>query len=416
MRQATRESRLSAKRPCARHAGPILPRLLPSVDSLLCVANFPASTGYAWTFIGRLFAQVADALARDGIRTLVAYPVLDTRPEALAGSAAEPIGLDLSLRSPASLRAAVELVRRARVRAVWLIDRPVVSPANAVLHASGVRRVLVHDHSSGARTVHTGLRGLAKGLATRVPWAAADAVVAVSEYVAWRQLTAGAVPAARIHVVPNPVPVPDTLRPASEVRAALGLEPGRRMVAAAGRLTPEKGFHDLLEAADALPADVDVVLVGDGPERARLEALRARLQTGGRVLLTGQRPDAAECVAAADVCVVPSRWEEAFCLAAAEPLARGRPLVATRVGAIPELVRDGVTGLLVPPASPPALGAAVLRLLDSPALATALGEAGRAHIAAEHGWPRAVVRLVSVLAPAFGARKHVGTGAPVRKR
>ena len=132
--------------------------------------------------------------------------------------------------------------------------------------------------------------------------------------------------------------------------------------------------------------------------------------------LTGQRPDAAECVAAADVCVVPSRWEEAFCLAAAEPLARGRPLVATRVGAIPELVRDGVTGLLVPPASPPALGAAILRLLASPALATALGEAGRAHIAAEHGWPRAVSALVSVLAPAFGARKHVGTGAPVRKR
>ena len=387
-----------------------------SVDSLLCVANFPASTGYAWTFIGRLFAQVADAFACDGVRTLVAYPVLDTRPEALAGSAAEPIGRDLSLRSPASIRSAVELMRRERVRAVWFIDRPVVSPAYAVLHAAGVRRIVVHDHSSGARTVHAGIPGLAKRLATRLPWAAADAVVAVSEYVALRQRTAGAVARARIHVVPNPVTIPDTVRPPAELRASLGLQPGRRLVAAGGRLTPEKGFHDLLEAADALPADVDLVVVGDGPERARLESLRARLRTGARMRLAGQRSDAADCVAAADVCVVPSRWEEAFCLAAAEALARGRPLVATRVGAIPELVRDEVTGLLVPPASPPALAGAIRRLLETPVLAAALGAAGRAQVTAAHGWPNAVGGMMSVLEPAFAARRHVGSGVPARKR
>jgi len=387
------------------------------VDSLLCVANFPASTGYAWTFIGRMFAEVANALARGGIRTLVAYPLLDTSPEALAGSAAEPLGVDLSLGSLGSVLAGLELVRREHVRAVWLIDRPVISPAYAALHAAGVRRVVVHDHSSGARQVRHGLRGLAKHLATRVPWAAADAVVAVSAYVAERQRAAGRVAAERIHVVPNPVSVPRTIaRPAAEVRAALGLAPGRRLVAAAGRLTTEKGFSDLLEAADALPEDVDVLVFGDGPERARLEAQRARLRTGARVRLAGQRPDAADCVAAADVCVVPSRWEEAFCLAAAEALARARPVVATRVGAIPELVRDGVTGVLVPPADPPALARAIRHLLEAPELAAALGQAGRAHLLAANGWPRAVAGLVSVFAPAFGATLHVGSGAPIPKR
>jgi glycosyltransferase involved in cell wall biosynthesis len=387
------------------------------VDSLLCVANFPASTGYAWTFIGRLFAEVANALSRDGIRTLVAYPLLDVRPEPLAGSAAEPIAADLALTSRRSVWTAVERVRREHVRAVWLVDRPVVSPAYAALHAAGVRRVVVHDHSSGTRPVPEGLRAVAKDLTARLPWAAADAVVAVSSFVAERQRTAGRVPLERLHIVPNPVSVPRApARPADEVRAALGLAAGRRMVAAAGRLTAVKGFADLLEAADALPGDVDVVLFGDGPERARLEAQRARLRTGARVHLCGERPDAAECVAAADVCVVPSRWEEAFCLAAAEPLARARPLVATRVGAIPELVRDGVTGLLVPPADPPALAAAIRRLLDAPDAAAALGLAGRAHLLSAHGWPRAVAGLVSVLAPAFGAALHVGSGAPLPKR
>jgi 2-deoxystreptamine N-acetyl-D-glucosaminyltransferase/2-deoxystreptamine glucosyltransferase len=188
------------------------------------------------------------------------------------------------------------------------------------------------------------------------------------------------------------------------------------MVAAAGRLTAVKGFADLLEAADALPEDVDVLVFGDGPERPRLEAQRARLRTGARVHLAGERPDAAECVAAADVCVVPSRWEEAFCLAAAEPLARARPLVATNVGAIPELVRDGVNGLLVPPSDPPALAGAIRRLLESPDVAASLGEAGRAHLLSAHGWPRAVAALVSVLAPAFGSAIHVSSGAPLPKR
>lgn len=388
----------------------------PLVNSLLCVANFAASTGYAWTFIGRMFAEVANVLARDGVRTLVAYPVLDVRPEALAGSAAEPIGRDLSLRSPGSLRDAVDLVRSERVRAVWLIDRPVVSPAYAALHAAGARRVVVHDHSSGSRAVRRGVRRIVQRLAMRLPWASADAVVAVSEYVAGRQHLAGGVPTARIQVVPNPVSIPETVRPAAEVRAALGIAPGRRLVAAAGRLTPEKGFADLLAAADALPPDVEVWIFGEGPERARLELVRSRLRTAGRVRLAGHRADAAECVAAADVCVVPSRWEEAFCLAAAESLARGRPLVATRVGAIPELVRDGVSGLLVPPGSPTALAAAIGRLLEDPALAAALGRAGRAHVAATYAWPRAIAAMVSLLAPVFGAPLHVGSGAPVPKR
>ena len=416
MRQAAPGAGLSAGGPCPGTDAPGSLGWCPPVGTLLCVANFPASTGYAWTFIGRMFAEVANALAHEGIRTRVAYPVLDARPDALAGSAADVLGLDLSLSSPRSIRAAVDLVRRERVRAVWLIDRPVVSPAYAVLHAAGVRRVVVHDHSSGARPVHGGVRSVAKRLATRLPWAAADAVVAVSEYVAHRQRTAGGVPPARIHLVPNPVSIPEALSPRAEVRAGLGLVPGRRLVAAAGRLTAEKGFADLLEAADRLPEDVDLLVLGDGPERSRLEALRAQLRTGARVRLVGPRPDAAECVAAADVCVVPSRWEEAFCLAAAEPLARGRPLVATRVGAIPELVHDEVTGLLVPPESPPALAGAIRRLLDTPDLCAALGQAGRAHLVARHGWPRAVAGMASVLAPAFGAHRDVGSSVPVPKR
>lgn len=372
-----------------------------SLPTLLCVSNHPSSTGYAWELIGSLFARVAEELAGRGIRTLVAYPALDGFPQALEGGAAKPVACDFGLQSPGSLRQALALVRGSEVRAVWLIARPIVSPAYALLHAAGVRRVIVHDHSSGAWPVPRGAKRLAKAVATRLPWASADVVVAVSHYVAERQRTAGQVPASRLRLVPNPVSPPTLSRSREVLRAELGIHPSRPLVAAAGRLSSEKGFADLLRATDALPEDVEVVVFGDGPDRPALERLRGELRTGSRVHLPGHRSQSAEWMAAADICVVPSRWDEAFCLAAVEALARGRPTVATRVGAIPEFVRDGETGLLVPPANPPALSAAIRRLLEAPELGERLGSAGQAFVLREYTWSRAIAGMLEIFAPAF---------------
>lgn len=369
-----------------------------SAPALLCVSDWPPGTGYAWEMIEELFNRVAEVLSRQGIRTLVAYPGHQPLP---LGRAAESIACDFRPQGLRSLREALALVRHQEVRAVWLISRQVVSPAYALLRLGGVRRVVVHDHSSGVSHGGPRVRRLAKAVANRLPWASADVVVAVSGYVAERLRTAGQFPADRIRRIPNPVEIPNFSRPPEALRAELGVAPGRRLVAAAGRLAPEKGFADLLRAADFLPESVELVVFGDGPERAALERLRSSLRTGSRMRLAGHHSAAAEWVAAADVCVVPSRWEEAFCLAAAEGLARARPMVATEVGAIPEFVRDGETGLLVPPGNPAALSQAIRRLLDAPELGERLGRAGQDLMRREYTWDRALTGLLEVFAPAF---------------
>jgi glycosyltransferase involved in cell wall biosynthesis len=348
--------------------------------------------------IGALFDRVAVVLSGHGVRTLVAYPGGENLPSA---GPVQPIACDFRLRALPSIREALVLVRRWEVRAVWLIDRPVVSPAYALLRAGGVRQIVVHDHSSGARRAARGVRRMAKAIITRLPWASADAVVAVSGYVAERQRTVGQVPARRIRIVPNPVQLPASSLGRDALRTELGIPPGRPVVAAAGRLTPEKGFADLLRAGELLPEGVELVVLGDGPERPALERLRSALRTGSRMHLAGHRAGASELMAAADVCVVPSRWDEAFCLAAAEALARGRPTVAARVGAIPEFVRDGETGLLVPPGNPAALSQAIRRLLDAPELAERLGRAGQDLVLRQYTWERALTGLLEVFAPAF---------------
>jgi glycosyltransferase involved in cell wall biosynthesis len=149
---------------------------------------------------------------------------------------------------------------------------------------------------------------------------------------------------------------------------------GHPLVLAVGRLHPQKGYEVLLGALPYL-RDAVVAVAGDGPLEADLRAQAPQVRWLGR------RDDVADLYAAAEVVVLPSVWE-ARSLTAQEALRAGRPLVASDVGGIGELVRDGA--VLVPAGDAPALGAAVRRLLDNPVEAAALAARGRAVAAT---WP-----------------------------
>lgn len=152
---------------------------------------------------------------------------------------------------------------------------------------------------------------------------------------------------------------------------------------ALGRLIPEKGFDILLHAlrrvrdTGTIPPQLE--LVGDGPERPRLEALAGDFDFGPAVRFRGylderrvvQRIDSASTV------IVPSLWQEPFGYVALQAMQRGRAVIASRTGALPELIEDGKTGLLVPPGDPEALAGALLSLLNAPHRAEALGVAAR---------------------------------------
>jgi glycosyltransferase involved in cell wall biosynthesis len=189
---------------------------------------------------------------------------------------------------------------------------------------------------------------------------------------------------ARLAPVAAP-PLAPASRPAEEVRRELGATPGQPLVVAVGRLHPQKGYDVLLAAVarwDRAPWPHGVpllVVAGDGPLHGELqqEIDAARLP----VALLGRRTDVADLLAAADLCVLPSRWE-ARSLTAQEALRAGTPLVATRVGGLPELV--GGAAELVDAGDAAGLADAVVRVLTDPARARELAEAGRRQAAT---WP-----------------------------
>ena len=364
----------------------------------MCVANFPANTGFAWNYIEGVFARLADRLAQRGVRTLVAYPSIPAPPRPLEGSAAVPVLLDAA-RPSARL---VRFLRDERVRALYLTDRAPLHWSHPLLRAAGVRRIVVHDHSSGARVPPTGRKRVAKWLAARTPGLAADSVVAVSDFVARRQTEVALLPSSRVVRVYNAVQAPEPA-PAGALRSLLGIAPDRPLVAAACRCTPEKGLATLLQAIELLPSPRPALAyLGDGPAMGALRSLRETLSCRDDVFFAGYRPDAASLLTDAEVCVVPSVWEEAFGLAVVEAMALGKPVVASRVGGIPELIRDGVDGVLVPPGDAPALSRALARLLADPLSARRIGRAARQSVEGRFRLEDTLRSLLELLEPAFG--------------
>lgn len=157
-----------------------------------------------------------------------------------------------------------------------------------------------------------------------------------------------------------------------------GMEPGSQIVGVVARLEPEKGHPTLLEAWPAVlraVPDAYLLIVGEGSRRDALEGQARGLQIAHRVVFTGRRDDVPAVTAALDVAVLPS-YREAQGLSVLEAMALSRPVVASNVGGIPEMIEDGVTGLLVPPHDPDALAAAIIRLLRDHPFADILGRAG----------------------------------------
>ena len=170
----------------------------------------------------------------------------------------------------------------------------------------------------------------------------------------------------------------DHQEPCCTLREEYGMETDSQIVGVVGRLELEKGHPTLLEAwpmvLEAVP-HAYLMIVGEGSRLDALQDIVRDLGLDDHVVFTGRRDDIPAVTAAFDVAVLPS-YREAQGLTILEAMALSRPVVASNVGGIPEMIQDRINGLLVPPQDPPALASAIVRLLQDHPLADMLGRAG----------------------------------------
>lgn len=232
-------------------------------------------------------------------------------------------------------------------------------------------KVLFTEHTSGVPPVRGALKYfLSKSLHFFISKRVTK-YIAVSNFVGERLRISHHVDPDKVVTIYNGVNV-ERFKPldSASSRVATGLPLDRKIILSVAMLIPEKGLHYLIDAAAILVKDFGmkdlcVVIVGEGDSRGELERQVRENQLSDHVMFLGRRSDVNLLVAAADVVAVPAVWAESFGLIIAEAMAGGRPVVASRIGGIPELVEDGITGLLVDPGDRIGLAMAIKSVLPN---------------------------------------------------
>ena len=325
--------------------------------------SYPRSAGDA---AGRFVADAVDHVRARGVEVEVVGPQQYRHYGIAYGH-----GMLGNLRRRPWLALLVPALLAGFVRAARRVDAD-------LLHAHWLPAGWVAERSGRPYVVQ--VWGTDVELARRAPWLArrvlrgARLVIAASNDLAERARALGA---REVRVIPSGVELPE--------RVGTEAEPAE--VLYAGRLSPEKGVLELLDAAQGL----NLVVAGDGPLRDRVPFARGFVQ----------HDELQKLYARAAVVACPSR-REGFGVACLEAMAHGRPVVATHVGGLLDLVVDGETGIVVPPRDPAALRSALERLLANPELRRKLGAAGRERARTHFSWEKATDATLAAYAEAVG--------------
>lgn len=245
---------------------------------------------------------------------------------------------------------------------------------------------------------------LSSRVANRLTYRRNRSVIAVSEAVADSVASYGA----KVITIPNGVSCQRDEEATAKARAELRLGEKDSLVVHVGNIRPHKGHQTLLAAAaQLLRRRPEVVMVSVGGEQKpgdleRLQAEARAMGIAGRMRFLGRRKDARAFLGAADVVVNPSDFE-GLPVALLEAMAQARPVIATAVGGVPSIIREGETGLLVPPADPGRLAVGIERLLDDRELALRVGEHAREVVEREYGVERMVRATEAVYEEVLGS-------------
>ena len=331
----------------------------------------------------------ARGVARLGHRVLLAAPREARIHAEAAAFGVDAVALPIGRKGPRGLRAMRELLARERFDVV-----NTHSSTDSWLAALACRTLRAAPPLVRTRHISAPVPSNA---ATRWLYGrATDRIVTTGERLREQVIREAGVPGDRVVSIPTGIDLA-RFRPGDRdaARARVGL-PAGPLVGIVATLRSWKGHRYLLEALAAMDSGVNLVVVGDGPQRAALEAQAREAALGPRVRFVGNQPDVAPWMQAFDVFCLPSYANEGVPQALMQAMACGLPVVTTPVGSIDEIVRDGETGVMVSPRDATALRTALEALLADAPRRAALGQRAAREAVERFGEARMVERMLEV--------------------
>lgn len=314
-----------------------------------------------------------------------------------------------------SIRTSLPLVHTIRKEKIDLVHINFFCLTNAVLwgvYLSGAKLIFT-DHTSGLPLKRSFLKLCLVKVLHFFMSQRISRYIGVSNYVRERMNITHHVLPPKAVTLYNGVNI-DRFVPGDSVQArnTLGLPQEAAILCSVAMLIPEKGIQHLIEAVALMVHehgwhDLLIIVVGEGYYRENLEQLAHDRGVADRVLFWGRRSDVQTIIAASDVVVVPPVWEESFGLIIAEAMASARPVVATRVGGIPELIEDGCTGMLVNNGDVRGLALSISTVLSNSELRQRLTDAALVKVSQKFNLVNQVQCLVDIYEELIISRQHV---------
>jgi len=319
--------------------------------NLLMVGNFSSSTGYAWNMICSCFCALGRYFIQNNRKAYVCFPKVDILPKKYIENNIEIIEFDFY---GAGFFKTIKFIRNNDIGTVYLIDRGFYSFKYVILRVAGVRKIIVHDHTSGERSSLGLVKKNLKKLRSRFKLISADHMVAISDYVKKRQIDIAYVAQSNVSTIYNGVDLSSFSEKLANVYDLFNIPIDKKIILCCGRANYYKGIEFFIKAADLLinkkkRHDMIFLYCGDGPDFHEFIKLIKKYRLDDSFRCPGYVDFTKKIYKVASVCVVPSVWQEGFGLVVIESMAAGTPVIASKIGGMAEIIDDGVDGFYVEP-------------------------------------------------------------------
>ena len=349
-------------------------------NNLLIVGHFSAGVGYAWNTISEYFLALGKMFLKLGSRAYIWYPRVEQIPEKFQGTGIEIMQYDFF---DSNLFDLYHFIKTNAIKVVYLTDRPVFSFRYLICRLAGVKKMVVHDRTSGDRDIPGLLKKWIKKVINHYPVLSADVAIAISEFVRNRLIHVNCFPEQRTVRIWNGVDI-EKFKPGFDdlVYREFNIPRSKRIVFSYSRANRYKGIEILIDAARILihekkRNDLFFLYCGDGPDLEHFRSLVSENKLTDYFLCPGYSEAADRILKGVDVVVVPSLWQEGFGLSVIEGMASGKPVIASRVGGIMEIITDYKDGFLIPPGDSESLSAKISEIVDDGELEKRIGSASR---------------------------------------